>query len=268
MSNPLSALLQKTMRLTARNPQKIVHYFNIDLAFIQRKSIMFCLITGITTLTVSVVFGIQILLFLPLLVMGVFVAYANYPCMRYNRIMSTITEHADLIYNELATVKSYSNSIIEAIRFIATGKYPYISSELLVTINKIELGAVPEKEIAQFLQRYPIPILIEGWSLFLDNQAITDRNLDVTQELAQQLAFNRFEEQTTQLETRVMLFVGLSLFGIPIYQMTSSISNWGLMSTVMLPLLLFCLFLLEGILFNRLKISRLSNEITYVNKGG
>lgn len=247
--------------LFTQDPKHLLRYFQLDLEQFTLRNI------GITVITLGT-YGLSLLAFgninlfisIPIIGCLLFLGLMNWYSVKYSRIMGLIEEHADLIYNELATVKIYSNSIIDAITFIAAGQYPILSKETKSILHKVQLGASPEQEIRSLLLKFPSPLLLEGWGLFLDQKEVNERNLQVNQELAQQVSLNRFEEQTSQLETRLMLFVGLSLFIIPIYQILSAMLEWSLITGfITVPLGMF-LFILEIGLFNRLSIVRLTSQ--------
>ena len=238
----------QSLKLLTKDPKQILLFYNLDIEEITKKSIMITIL-GLIPFTYLMLLATSTLIALmtPFIGLILFVIFINRYSFAYSQVMGTIEEHADLIYNELATVKIYSNSIIDAIHFIADGKYPILSEELQTILHKIQLGASPEKEIQGLLTRYPSPILIEGWGLFFNQHKISEKNLQVNQELAQQISLNRFEEQTSQLETRIMLYVGLSLFLIPLFQILSTIVGWTIFSLIsLLPLGMFLLILEFG----------------------
>ncbi|MHA1713132.1 MAG: hypothetical protein ACTSW4_03695 [Candidatus Ranarchaeia archaeon] len=245
------------MGLVTEDPGRVISYYNLDLATLSRRNGVIALSAGIFFLLSGILAANAIIFLLfPLVVFLTFFFVSILPAVRYNDVMGTITEYSDLIYNELATVKIYSNSIIDAIRFISDGQYPYLSKELSGILGRIQCGATPEKEILVFLDRYPLPMLVEGWGLFFESKRTNQGNIQVSQELAQQIAMNRFEEQTGQLETRIMLYVGVSLFVIPIYQILGSVANWNVFSLFSCGVVFVVLFIFEAALFRRISVSR------------
>ena len=254
-------LVQVCLPLFSETPEKSSSYFSLDTEIKGKQWLLRSLFFGVIIACLGVILQIPLIILSgPTMSIVLFILQVGQYPVKYQQIQNTVLEYSDLLYNELATVKIFSNSIIDAIRFLANGNYPYISKELTHILQKITLGFPPEQQIFNFLERYPNQALIAGFSMFLDKQEADQTIVDVTHRLTQQIAVGQYEEMTNQLESRIMIFVGLALFLIPIYQILAALDNWSLYTLWGAPIFLGVVVLLDQLLFRKLQLGRISTK--------
>jgi hypothetical protein len=126
-----------------------------------------------------------------------------------------ISKYADLITEDFVFALKTSQSIYQAIKFIAEGNYPIISQAFKKIVYKVNYGQDPAKFLLDFLKNQPSEILRSNLSPLLVGVDVDEQYERLLGEESQLIIRNEYERKTLQLESKLMLITTLNIF-IPI----------------------------------------------------
>jgi len=175
--------------------------------------------------------------------------------------LSALYKYSDLAIEDFLTAYNSTGSIFDAIKFVSEGNYPYISEEFRKIIYKINCGYPPEDLLRDFAITQPSETLKSFILTMLDLRA----DLNAIQKIVElnrmqiQMEYQKF---TMQIESRIMIAVGLTVFLPLIFGLTSII--WGIGDT---PLILI-LIPLQVILMWVLTRGLVKSKLTILGEGG
>jgi len=145
-----------------------------------------------------------------------------------------------------------TQSLFDAIEFIANSNYPIVSKSFKEMVQKINLGYPPEKLLLNYMnsienQTFKERILnLLGYNLIYNKKE--NKNADISLEL-----MSKYQEYTKQLDTRTTILICVNIF-LPIFttilfSFYITISNFLIL--ILIPFHLFILLILKKILFKK-----------------
>lgn len=134
---------------------------------------------------------------------------------RYNKTRWAIARYADFILEELLFILSSTGSIFDFILIIANSNYPIISQEFKSLANQVNSGEKPENLLINFAHNQPTETLKIYIPAILKASEISDNLVDRTVKIAQREVRNEYQKHTLELESRLLIVMGIGFF-IPI----------------------------------------------------
>ena len=158
----------------------------------------------------------------------------------------------DLMYQDFLIIISSTQSIFDAIQFIANSNYPVISRNFKDMIKKINSGHSPERLLLKYINTinndtFKTRLL----DIISYNSRINDVNYK-NQEFSLELT-SKYQEYTKQLDTRITILISINIF-LPILTITLfsfyiSINNFLII--ILLPFHVFLLLILKKTLLKK-----------------
>ncbi len=220
--------------------------------------------TAIFVLLLLIAFFLEISLFLSIplaIISAILMHYAigTYPISKMNSFRLSLSEEADIVFEQFVLVFQSGGTIFNAIEMVAQSHHPFLSKAFKEIIARIETGVPPETCLMEFangqpsddLRRYIIAIL---------------SSLERKTDLLEALSGESFEADMTlrqrnmELESRLLIVAALVTY-VPIL-LTLTISLGGMATN---PLII--LFAPVFIMLNMLMKSRFTSQFsTYFDR--
>ena len=173
----------------------------------------FGLTVSVLTLLVGVMFNLLLALMLS---MAMFVLACNYVITyfpkKYNKHRWIISKYADLILGELLFMLFSTGSIFDFILLVGNADYPIISHEFKILANRVNSGENPEKLLVDFARNQPTDTLKIYIPTILKYSKISDDLVDKIVRIAQREARNEYKRYTLELESRLLIAIGIGFF--------------------------------------------------------
>ncbi len=174
----------------------------------------------------------------------------NHPITNYNKIRYSILKYSDLVFQDILLILNTTNSIFDAIYYISSANYPYLSNifkEMIFQINFY--GKSPEILLDDFINQLPNGNLKERLISLMATKFNRNKLLEQLETLSGDKK-SEYETVTKQLESKLIIMVGICLF-FPI--LTSLfISFIGKFANLLSPLMFLLFILLNHKLRNQL----------------
>ncbi|MBD3227200.1 MAG: hypothetical protein GF329_03345 [Candidatus Lokiarchaeota archaeon] len=207
------------------------------------------ILTNLVLIFINLFLSLLISIILALIVSRKFYYYIiNYYKMRYLNSLQFL----DLVYQDFLIILNSTNSIFDAILFIANSKYPIISKDFENIVHMVNMGETPETVLLEYVNsisnqtfRKRMTNLL-SYDLKVDNKNLEDK------EFSMELS-SKYQEYTKQLDTRLTILIGINVF-LPILTTTVfsfyvAINNFFIL--LLLPFHIFILMLLKKVLLKR-----------------
>ncbi|MFX1486873.1 MAG: type II secretion system F family protein [Promethearchaeota archaeon] len=149
---------------------------------------------------------------------------------KYREEQLAIAKYSELIIEEFLMTVSATGSIFDAVRFIAEGNYPYVSSRFKEMICRINHGEPPEQLITEFALSQPSKLLRDYLITFIATKSVSGKLLKQLSSYSQWEIQSEYSKFTMQVESRIMILVGIGIF-FPII-LGLGLVMWGFGNTV------------------------------------
>ena len=131
---------------------------------------------------------------------------------KYREEQLAIAKYSELIIEEFLMTVSTTGSIFDAVRFIAEGNYPYVSSRFKEMIYQINHGVPPEQLISEFALSQPSRLLRDYLLTFIATKNVSSKLLKQLSSYSQWEIRSEYSKFTTQVESRIMILIGIGIF--------------------------------------------------------
>ncbi|TFG23618.1 MAG: hypothetical protein EU532_13280 [Promethearchaeota archaeon] len=168
----------------------------------------------------------------------------NFPISKYSQAQFTLLQYSDLAFQDLILILNTTNSLFDAIYFIAIANYPILSEKFdHMLFNVLYYGKSPESQILEFIDQLPNGNLKERLVGLVATKFHPDKIVNQLELLAGDKK-HEYDVFTKQLESKLIIIVGICLF-IPILT-ALFISFAGPSSNFYIFFFLFLFFFLTG----------------------
>jgi pilus assembly protein TadC len=125
---------------------------------------------------------------------------------------NTMAKYAGLILQEIYFIVKTGGSIFDALNIISRANYPMVSEKFREILLRIQNGESPEQMILNFAYTQPSDAFRRGLVEFISSYELTEGQAKKMIELAEDEARGYLKEYSYQLESRLLIFFGLSFF--------------------------------------------------------
>lgn len=125
---------------------------------------------------------------------------------------NVIAKYSGLILQEIYFVLRTTKSIFDAIDMISKAEYPIISEKFRKILLKTQNGDDPNRLILNFAESQPSDSFRRGIIEFVTSYDLTDEQAKEIIEISEDEARGYLKEFSYQLESRLLIFFGLSFF--------------------------------------------------------
>lgn len=181
-------------------------------------------------------------LIIPLLI-SYFIAYRifSYPIVNYHKIQHILLQFSDLAFQDFLLILNTTNSIFDAIEYIIAAEYPILSKSFENMLFQINIhGKSPERVISEFIYELPEGNLKDRLLTLMATKFSPNKVVKQLEFLAGEKKFE-YQKVTHQLESKLIIIIGISLFFPIVTAVFISFSgNFAIyLSFVMIPLYIF-----------------------------
>jgi Flp pilus assembly protein TadB len=261
ISSKIPLIKQLGARKEDRELRKAVSFLaplmTLTVQGIAAASYLSTLIVLISLVLLLTYVGISLIIVLPVSLLSALVVYfivLSYPVSVMNGYKLSLSEEADLVFEQFILVFQSGGTIFDAIEMVAKSDHPYLSTAFQDILQKVDQGIAPEESLSQFakdqpsddLRRYITGILssLEQKTEMLDLLSGESYEADMT-----------LRQKNLELESRLLIVAALATY-IPImFTLALSLAGYA---TNLLVLLIAPFF----ILLNALMKSRFSNQFS------
>ena len=127
-------------------------------------------------------------------------------------------QYLDLIYQDFLVIKNSTQSIFDAIEFIANSNYPIISKNFQDMIFQINNGIPPEEVLFNYINSVSHQTFKERMLNLLSYDMKTKDKILINQDFSLELT-SKYQEYTKQLDTRITILISVNIF-LPILTIT------------------------------------------------
>ncbi len=164
-----------------------------------------------------VLFQISALIALPLAAMFSVVAYyfvINYPVSVMNGYRLSLSEEADIVYEQFILVFQSGGTIFDAIEMVAQSDHPLLSKAFQDIIEKVNQGVPPEESLSEFARNQPSDDLRRYFTAIL---SAMEKRTDLLESLSGESfeADMTLRQKNLELESRLLVVAALATY-IPI----------------------------------------------------
>ncbi|MFX1368780.1 MAG: type II secretion system F family protein, partial [Promethearchaeota archaeon] len=118
-----------------------------------------CSLTTLITLTLLLTYmGISLAIILPVSLLAALVVYflvLSYPVSVMNGYKLSLSEEADLVFEQFILVFQSGGTIFDAVEMVAQSNHPYLSKAFQDIMKEVDKGIAPEESLAQFARNQP-----------------------------------------------------------------------------------------------------------------
>lgn len=169
------------------------------------------------------------------------------PLNQYEQANRLILGYTDLVFQDLILILNTTNSIFDAIEFLAKAHYPIISQKFKKMTFQINFfGNTPENLLSEFITNLPNGNLKERMITIIATKFQPEKLLQQLESLSGEKKYE-YEAITRQLESKLVIIIGISLL-FPLV-LTVFLSMTGLaanfISLLMVPLFIGALHQLK-----------------------
>ncbi len=173
-------------------------------------------------------------------------AVVSYPISVMNGYKLSLSEEADLVFEQFLLVFQYGGTIFDAIEMIAQSKHPYLSLVFQDMLVKINNGIPPETCLMEFAKNQPSDDLRRYFTGIISA-------LEQKTEILELLSGESFEadlvlrQKNLELESRLLIVAALATYVPIMFTLAISLSGYA---TNPLIILLAPLFIILNTLFS------------------
>lgn len=124
----------------------------------------------------------------------------------------TIAKYTGAVLQEFYFALSSTGSIFDALRMIELGDYPYISEKFREIICMTHNGHDPEQLLLSYAYNQPSIALQQGLVEILSSKTLTEATVKHIIDISEFEIRSQFQGFSLELESRVLVFVGISFF--------------------------------------------------------
>ncbi|MBD3407665.1 MAG: hypothetical protein GF411_16225 [Candidatus Lokiarchaeota archaeon] len=201
--------------------------------------------------------GTDLLVIFPLAFITAIITYyviISYPVSVMNRYRLTLSEEADLLFEQFILVFEAGGTIFDAIEIVAQSNHEYISNAFQEILGKIDQGIPPEECLSEFAKNQPSDDLRRYIMAILSA-------LEKKTDLLQMLSGESFEadlslrQKNLELESRLLIVAALITYVPIMFTLAASLAGWATNPAILVVVPLF-------ILLNIILRSRFSNQFS------
>ncbi len=224
-------------------------------------------LVAIGALTAMILSQVHIIIALPLALLMAVVSYyavVSYPVSKMNSHKLSLSEEADLVFEQFVLVFQSEGTIFDAIEMVAQSGHPYLSKVFKGMIRRINDGVPPETCLSEFAKKQPSDDLRRYIMGILSS-------LEQKTDLLDLLSGESFEADMTlrqrnlELESRLLVVAALATY-VPI-MLTLAVSISGYATNLMVLLLVPLFIAMNALLKSRFS-SRFSTYFDRPSKTG
>lgn len=173
--------------------------------------------------------------------------------LEYEKEKLLILQYIEIAFQEFLIILSTTKSIFDSIFYISQGRYPYISKKFREMIQSINEGADPESSLYNFAINQPSEPLRER---ILNIIATNYSQNTIIEEFEKNLVEkeNEYETYTKQLDSSLILIIGISSFIPILFTITVLLNGWE--NNVWIIIFIFLFLILINYLKNFLLKSK------------
>lgn len=197
-------------------------------------------LTSFTTLVLSFLllnfFGVNLLIAIPLAAMACLVAYyivSSYPISMMNSYKLSLSEEADLVFEQFILVFQTGGTIFDAIEMIAQSDHPYLSKAFRLILGRISEGVPPETCLMDFAKDQPSDDIRRYFTAIISS-------LEKKTDLLDDLSGESFEadlalrQKNLELESRLLVVAALVTYVPIMFTLAISLAGYATNLTVLL----------------------------------
>ncbi|TFF89352.1 MAG: hypothetical protein EU549_00915 [Promethearchaeota archaeon] len=248
-------------KLRSNKLRKALHFFNyyndkkliISSENVGAGTILIFIISLILTNLCLIFFNILISLLISFIFALIISRKFYYYIINYHKIRYLNSlQFLDLVYQDFLIILNSTNSIFDAILFIANSSYPIISKDFKDIVKAINLGEKPETLLLNYIDSISNQTFRERMTNLISYNLKTDAKNKKNKEFSTELG-SKYQEYTKQLDTRLTILIGINVF-LPILTTTLfsfyiAINSYFIL--ILLPFHVFILMLLKKVLLKR-----------------
>lgn len=208
---------------------------SLSVSSVYSAAYLVSMISFAATALLLVVIGSSIFLIVPVsLLTAVFAYYVivTHPERIMDSYKVTLSEHADILFEQFVLVYTSGGTIFDAIEMVAQSGFPYLSNAFRDMLLRIQNGVPPERCLAEFAENQPSKDLRRYITAILSSSESETDLLD-------SLSGKSFEadmalrQKNLELESRLLIVSALSTYMPIVITLAISLSglaqNWAIL---------------------------------------
>jgi pilus assembly protein TadC len=186
-------------------------------------------------------FQVGLILAIPLaLMLAVLIYYllVNYPVSLMNGYRLSLSEEADLVYEQFILVFQSGGTIFDAIEMVADSDHPYLSKAFKDIIRKVNLGIAPEESLREFASNQPSDDLRRYFTAIL---SALEKKTDLLESLSGESyeADMTLRQKNLELESRLLVIAALATYMPIVFTLGVSLGGYATNPVILLVAPLF-----------------------------
>ncbi|MCF2137012.1 MAG: type II secretion system F family protein [Candidatus Thorarchaeota archaeon] len=199
-------------------------------------SYLYSILTLITVFGVGQFLGLSLLAVVPLAVINalfVYFAFSTYPVNRMNSYKLSLSEEADIIFEQFLLIFQSGGTIFDAIEMVAESDHPYLSQAFKEMIAKIMEGISPETLLSEFARNQPSDDLRRYITAVL---SAMEQKTDLLEALSGESyeADMVLRSKNLELESRLLIVAALVTYTPIMFTLAASLAGFATNPLVML----------------------------------